>query len=101
MAKELVINTTSHETRVALLEGGHIAELYIERSRERGLVGNIYQGRVIRVLPGMQAAFVDIGLDKAAFLYVADVLDEMDAVAQFVEGGGPLAKESENPEAYP
>jgi ribonuclease G len=101
MAKELVINTTSHETRVALLESGHIAELYIERSRERGLVGNIYQGRVIRVLPGMQAAFVDIGLDKAAFLYVADVLDEMDAVAQFVEGGGPLAKENENPEANP
>jgi ribonuclease G len=101
MAKELVINTTSHGTRVALLENGHIAELYIERSRERGLVGNIYQGRVIRVLPGMQAAFVDIGLDKAAFLYVADVLDEMDAVAQFVEGGGPLAKENENSEATP
>ena len=76
MTKELVINTTSHETRVALLESGHIAELYIERTRERGIVGNIYQGRVIRVLPGMQAAFVDIGLEKAAFLYVADVLDE-------------------------
>ena len=101
MAKELVINTSSHETRVALLESGHIAELYIERSRERGLVGNIYQGRVIRVLPGMQAAFVDIGLDKAAFLYVADVLDEMDAVAQFVEGGGPLAKENESAEPPP
>ena len=60
MNKELVINTTSHETRVALLEGGHIAELYIERERERGIVGNIYKGRVIRVLPGMQAAFVEI-----------------------------------------
>ena len=76
MTKDLVINTTSHETRVALLENGHIAELYIERSRERGIVGNIYKGKVIRVLPGMQAAFVDIGLEKAAFLYVADVLDE-------------------------
>ncbi len=86
MAKELVINTTSHETRVALLENGHIAELYIERSRERGIVGNIYMGQVIRVLPGMQAAFVDIGLEKAAFLYVADVLDEMEAVEQFIEG---------------
>ena len=87
MTKELVINTTSHETRVALLENGHIAELYIERTRERGIVGNIYRGRVIRVLPGMQAAFVDIGLEKAAFLYVADVLDEMEAVEHFVEVG--------------
>ena len=95
MTKELVINTTSHETRVALLEAGHIAELYIERSRERGIVGNIYQGKVIRVLPGMQAAFVDIGLEKAAFLYVADVLDEMEAVEQFVEGASQHAKPSE------
>lgn len=87
MTKELVINTTSHETRVALLESGHIAELYIERSRERSIVGNIYRGRVIRVLPGMQAAFVDIGLEKAAFLYVADVLDEIEAVEQFIEVG--------------
>ena len=92
MTKELVINTTSHETRVALLESGHIAELYIERHRERGIVGNIYQGKVIRVLPGMQAAFVDIGLEKAAFLYVADVLDEMEAVEQFVEGTSQHAK---------
>jgi len=87
MTKELVINTTAHETRIALLESSHIAELYIERHRERGIVGNIYRGRVIRVLPGMQAAFVDIGLDKAAFLYVADVLDEMEAVEHFVEVG--------------
>lgn len=87
MTKELVINTTSHETRIALLEGGHIAELYIERNREMGIIGNIYRGRVIRVLPGMQAAFVDIGLEKAAFLYVADVMDEMEAVEHFVEVG--------------
>lgn len=87
MTKELVINTTSQETRVALLENGHIAELYIERSRERGIVGNIYKGRVIRVLPGMQAAFVDIGLEKAAFLYVADVFDEVEAVEQFIDDG--------------
>jgi ribonuclease G len=95
MAKELVINTTSHETRVAILENGHIAELYIERYRERGIVGNIYKGRVIRVLPGMQAAFVDVGLEKAAFLYVADVLDEMEAVEQFIEGGGHHDKPAE------
>jgi len=86
MTKELVINTTSHETRVALLEGGHIAELYIEREREMGIVGNIYKGRVIRVLPGMQAAFVDVGLEKAGFLYVADVFDEMEEVARSIDG---------------
>jgi len=98
MRKELVISTTSHETRVALLEGGHIAELYIERERERGIVGNIYKGRVIRVLPGMQAAFVDIGLEKAAFLYVADVLDEMEQVERTIEGDEPGPEQAEGSE---
>jgi len=69
----LVINADGPETRVALIEKGQLSELYIERRRERGIVGNIYKGRVKRVLPGMQAAFVDIGVEKAAFLYVADV----------------------------
>ena len=69
----LVINCDGPETRVALIERGQLAELHIERRRERGIVGNIYKGRVVRVLPGMQASFVDIGEDKAAFLYVADV----------------------------
>ncbi len=95
MTKELVINTTSHETRVALLEGGHIAELYIERERERGIVGNIYKGRVIRVLPGMQAAFVDIGLEKAAFLYVADVFDEIEQVERHIEGDEVVTGQNE------
>ncbi|MFO7812040.1 MAG: Rne/Rng family ribonuclease [Pelovirga sp.] len=95
MTKELVINTTSHETRVALLEGGHIAELYIERERERGIVGNIYKGRVIRVLPGMQAAFVDIGLEKAAFLYVADVFDEIEQVERHIDGDEVVTGQSE------
>jgi len=99
MNKELVINTTSHETRVALLEGGHIAELYIEREKEKGLVGNIYKGKVIRVLPGMQAAFVDIGLEKAAFLYVADVHDEMEQVERNIEGDGHLNEDPENAES--
>ncbi|WP_020677300.1 Rne/Rng family ribonuclease [Geopsychrobacter electrodiphilus] len=98
MTRELVINTTSHETRVALLEGGHIAELYIEREREMGIVGNIYKGRVIRVLPGMQAAFVDVGLEKAAFLYVADVIDEMNAVARFIDGEGSGTEQAEGEE---
>ncbi len=101
MTKELVISTTSHETRVALLEGGHIAELYIERERERGIVGNIYKGKVIRVLPGMQAAFVDIGLEKAAFLYVADVLDEMEQVERHIEGEEQLLDQAEGTELPP
>ena len=73
MSNMLVINSTSLETRVALVEDGIISEFYIERKRERGIVGNVYKGRVLRILPGMQAAFVDIGQEKAAFLYVSDV----------------------------
>src|SRR5579859_7722719 len=69
----LVINAEGPETRVALVEKGLLAELYIERRRERGIVGNIYKGRVKRVLPGMQAAFVDLGVEKSAFLYVGDI----------------------------
>jgi ribonuclease G len=70
----ILINRAFGETRVALLEDGSAAELYVERDHDLGLVGNIYKGRTTRVLPGMQAAFVDIGLDRAAFLYVDDVL---------------------------
>ena len=73
MANELIINVTPWETRVALLEDRVLGELYIERTKDRGSIGNIYKGKVVKVLPGMQAAFVDIGLDKAAFLYVSDV----------------------------
>jgi ribonuclease G len=73
MAKELIINATLPEVRIALLEEGRIQELLIERQSEKGIVGNIYKGRVTRVLPGMQAAFVDVGLEKAAFLYVDDI----------------------------
>ncbi len=76
MSNVLVMNSTAQETRVAVLENGIMSDFYLERARSRGVVGNIYKGRVIRVLPGMQAAFVDIGLEKAAFLYVADVFQE-------------------------
>lgn len=69
----MIINATDQETRVALIEKGTVAELYIERIKDKGIVGNIYKGKVVRVLPGMQAAFVDIGLEKAAFLYAGDV----------------------------
>ena len=73
---ELIINAAPYETRVALVENGNIVELYIERPAERGCVGNIYKGRVVRVLPGMQAAFVEIGLSRTAFLYVSDICDQ-------------------------
>ncbi|MSM40483.1 MAG: Rne/Rng family ribonuclease [Geobacter sp.] len=94
MANELVINTAPHETRIALIENGTIAELYIERSKVKGIVGNIYKGKVVRVLPGMQAAFVDIGLEKAAFLYVADVFDAIDEYESFMEGNGGKKEDS-------
>ncbi len=89
MLKELVVNTTEHETRVALLENSTIAELFIERGDETNITGNIYKGRIQRVLPGMQAAFVDIGLNQAAFLYVDDVLDQTspEVARQFEQEG--------------
>ncbi len=79
MQNEILINATKEEVRVALLEGGQVVEFYVERRRGASLVGNIYKGRIVKVLPGMQSAFVDIGLEKAAFLYVGDIviLDEM------------------------
>lgn len=80
MAGELIINATPEETRVALLEsGGQLAELYIERKKDSSLVGNIYKGKVVKILPGMQSAFVDIGLEKAAFLHVADLHSTFDS----------------------
>ncbi len=75
MNKKMLVECDPHETRVAILEQDRLAELFIERHRKLGVVGNIYQGRVNRVLPGMQAAFVDIGLDRDAFLYVSEVVD--------------------------
>jgi len=73
MSEEILINVTPRETRVALVENGVLQEVYIERARRRGLVGKIYRGKVCRVLPGMQAAFVDIGLERAAFLHASDL----------------------------
>lgn len=73
MSEELLINVTPQETRVAVVENGMLQEVHIERARNRGIVGNIYKGKVVRVLPGMQAAFIDIGLERTAFLHVADI----------------------------
>ena len=73
MSSEILVNITPQETRVAVMEQGAVQELHIERTSNCGIVGNIYNGRVSRVLPGMQSAFIDIGLDRAAFLHVADI----------------------------
>ena len=71
--EEILVNVTPREVRAALLENGLLQEVHIERAARRGLISNIYKGKVVRVLPGMQAAFVDIGLERSAFLYVSDV----------------------------
>lgn len=78
MSEELLINVTPQETRIAFVENGVLQEVYIERARKRGLVGNVYKGVVCRVLPGMQAAFVEIGLDRTAFLHASDIAQSVD-----------------------
>jgi len=77
MARDLVVSSNPQETRVALLEDGVVCELFLEREAQRGIVGSIYKGRVTRVLPGMQSAFVDVGLERDAFLHAADVFEEL------------------------
>src|SRR5216684_3749751 len=79
MSREIVINATKHESRIAVLDEGQVVELWVERTRHRTIVGNIYKGRVTKVLPGMQSAFVDLGLDRDAFLYVSDVVEDFEA----------------------
>ena len=79
MQQDILINWSPQETRVAVIEHGALQELQVERSLERGLVGNVYLGKVARVLPGMQSAFVDIGLEKAAFLHVADLMSSINS----------------------
>ncbi|MES1257710.1 MAG: hypothetical protein ABUS51_04740 [Acidobacteriota bacterium] len=88
MSKELIVSTGKHETRVAILEDDQLVEIFHEREKEYSLAGSIHKGRVTRVLPGMQSAFVDIGLERDAFLYVSDFFednDEYDAVVSTVE----------------
>ena len=105
MSTEIIINVSNEETRVALLENKLVTEIFFERAKERGNTGNVYKGRVVKVLPGMQAAFVDIGLEKSAFLYVDDVYDNVEEYAQMMaedmsdepiefeeEGGRPRRK---------
>src|ERR671930_1254527 len=84
MSKELVIGSNRHETKVALLEDDQLVEVYFQRQHEYSLAGSIHKGRVTRVLPGMQSAFVDIGLDRDAFLYVSDFFEDNEEYDQVV-----------------
>lgn len=85
MSNEILVNASPMETRVAVIENGLLHEILIERSEHRGLVGNIYRGKVVRVLPGMQSAFVEIGLERASFLHVSDLQKKGEAVKDIVE----------------
>ena len=78
MTKEMIVSSNGHETIVAILEDDLVAEVFVERERQRGVVGNVYKGRVSKVLPGMQSSFIDIGLERDGFLYVADVIDTLE-----------------------
>src|SRR3954467_1215595 len=98
MSSLLVINADGPETRVALVEDGLLGELYIERKRERGIAGNIYKGRVERVLPGMQAAFVNIGAEKSAYLHVSDVRGTPDDLKRLFSGDAAKSSDDEDEE---
>src|SRR5246127_5354071 len=84
MTKEMIISSNGHETMVAILEDDLVAEIFVERERQRGVVGNVYKGRVSKVLPGMQSSFIDLGLERDGFLYVddgGDTREEFDKLA--------------------
>src|SRR3984885_2953295 len=86
MAKEICISTTPHETRLSIVEDDQLTEIYYERENEYTLAGSIYKGKVTRVLPGMQSAFVELGLERDAFLYVTDFLEEQEDSEEFADG---------------
>src|SRR5882762_5103200 len=87
MSKEIYISSTPHETRLAIVENDALTEIYYERENEYILAGSIYNGKVIRVLPGMQSFFVDIGLERDAFLYITDFMEETGDSADFDTNG--------------
>ena len=86
MTKEMIISSNGHETMVAILEDDLAAEIFVERERQRGVVGNVYKGRVSKVLPGMQSSFIEIGLERDGFLYVADVIDTLEEFERLESG---------------
>src|SRR5436190_5528233 len=86
MTKEMIISSNGHETMVAILEDDLVAEIFVERERQRGVVGNVYKGRVSKVLPGMQSSFIALGLERDGFLYVADVVDTLEEFDKLESG---------------
>src|ERR1051326_5065453 len=104
MSKELIVSTTTHETRVAVLEDDQVVEVFFQRENEYSLAGSIHKGRVTRVLPGMQSAFVDIGLERDAFLYVSDFFEdneEYEKVVSVAEDQALKASRGGQPAAAP
>src|SRR5712691_8284001 len=104
MQKELIISAMPQETKVAILEDDELVEFYIERHHSQNIVGNIYKGKVTKVLPGMQSAFVDIGLERDAFLYVSDFFEdteEYDKIVSSVEDEVAQLQESGRPKPTP
>src|SRR5881397_1083450 len=105
MTKELFVSSTPHETKVGLVEDDQLAEVYLERENEYTLAGSIYKGRVTRVLPGMQSAFVDIGLERDAFLYVSDLFledqEEYDKIFEEAEARATRFTTDQTPAAEP
>src|SRR5712692_6184964 len=95
MTKEMIVASNGHETMVAILEDDLVAEIFVERERQRGVVGNVYKGRVSKVLPGMQSSFIDIGLERDGFLYVADVIDTLEEFEK-LESGDEEARPGKN-----
>src|SRR6516165_3536519 len=100
MSKEMIISVNGREKKIAIVEDDVVTEFYVERGDEnQGIVGNIYKGRVMKVLPGMQSAFVDIGLERDSFLYVSDFFDEEEEFERIVmEKGKKSSKDEADPE---
>src|SRR5881394_3869371 len=104
MNKEMIVSPNGHETMVAILEDDLVAEVFVERERSRGVVGNVYKGRVSKVLPGMQSSFIDLGLERDGFLYVGDVIDTLEEFEKLESGdedgggGGNRDKDRDKPQ---
>src|SRR5579864_7840674 len=106
MQKEMIVSSNGHETMVAILEDDLVAEIFVERERHRSVVGNVYKGRVSKVLPGMQSSFIDVGLERDGFLYVADVIDTMEEFEKLesdddAKGAGSERRSDERERAQP
>src|SRR5882757_6414536 len=86
MNKEMIVSSNGHETMVAILEDDLVAEIFVERERQRGVVGNVYKGRVSKVLPGMQSSFIELGLERDGFLYVTEVIDTVEEFEKLESG---------------